>query len=193
MMWKRIGSGPIGTIGFGRNSVISLRPRAEPAAEDENRNFREIQCDPHRICATVLCSRYSPLRRVAFVINPPLPQARCQSAAAAFGFPYLTTCARSLTVNQSDHGEGGYRRVHGRRAHRRRWASFIRLRAAAENFLRLPVVATGEATESVDSPESMALSSEICWSIRVFCDSKPSMAAVMISFVSLVGIGVSSE
>jgi hypothetical protein len=77
-------------------------------------------------------------------------------------------------------------------AHRRCWASFIRFRAAEENLLRLRVVGPGVAAVS-GPPESMALSSEICWSIRIFCDSKPSMAAVKISFVSLIGIGVSNE
>jgi hypothetical protein len=67
-------------------------------------------------------------------------------------------------------------------AHRRCWASFIRRRAAAENFLRLRVGASGVAA-AVDllPPSSMVRSSAICWSIRVFCDSKPSMAALMIS------------
>ena len=67
-------------------------------------------------------------------------------------------------------------------AHRRCWASFIRRRAAAENFLRLRIGASGVAA-AVDllPPSTMARSSAICWSIRVFYNSKPSMAAVMIS------------
>src|ERR1035437_4272434 len=46
-------------------------------------------------------------------------------------------------------------------AHRRCWASFIRFRAAAENFLRLPVSASGMAAGSVGPPVSTARSSAI--------------------------------
>ena len=42
---------------------------------------------------------------------------------------------------------------------------------AAENFLRLRLVGSGVATGSVVPPGSMALSSAILPSMRVFCDS----------------------
>jgi hypothetical protein len=74
-------------------------------------------------------------------------------------------------------------------AHRRCWASFIRFRAAAENFFRLRVGASGVvAGVGFVPPSSMAWSSAIWRSILVFCDSNPVMAAMMISFVSFVGM-----
>jgi hypothetical protein len=70
-------------------------------------------------------------------------------------------------------------------AHRRCWASFIRRRAAAENFLRLCV---GVSARAAGPPESMAWSSPIRESMCRFCSSKPRMAAVIISLVSFVGM-----
>jgi hypothetical protein len=70
-------------------------------------------------------------------------------------------------------------------AHRRCWASFIRRRAAAENFLRL---CAGVSAGSAGPPESMAWSSPIRESMCRFCSSKPRMAAVIISVVSFVGM-----
>jgi hypothetical protein len=67
-------------------------------------------------------------------------------------------------------------------APRRSWPCFIRRRVAAENFFRLPVAGFGIVA---GPPGSMARSSAICASVRSFCCSKPTMAAVMISFVSL--------
>ena len=73
-------------------------------------------------------------------------------------------------------------------AHRRCWASFIFRRAAAENFLRFLVGASGVAAASEEPPDSTALSSLIWESMCRFCSSNPRMAALMISFVSLVGM-----
>ena len=53
-------------------------------------------------------------------------------------------------------------------AHRRCWASFIRLRAVAENFLRLPFVGSGVAVVPEELPSSMARSSAILVSMRAF-------------------------
>src|ERR1039458_6503391 len=64
------------------------------------------------------------------------------------------------------------------------WASFMRCRAAAENFLRFLVGATGVAAVSPGPPDSMARSSAIFESICRFCSSNPRIAAVMISGVS---------
>src|SRR5664279_5048061 len=61
-------------------------------------------------------------------------------------------------------------------AHRRCWASFMRCRAAAENFFRLRVGASGVAAGvGFVPPSSMAWSSAIWRSILVFCDSNPVM------------------
>src|ERR1039457_2041172 len=75
-------------------------------------------------------------------------------------------------------------------AHRFRWASPMRFRAAALIFRRLPLVFSGLAAVGwVGPPESMAArSSAICVSIRSFCCSKPTMAALIISGVRFVGI-----
>lgn len=63
------------------------------------------------------------------------------------------------------------------------WA--ILLRAAALNFLRLPVGASGvAAVVSAGPPDNMARSSRIWASIWSFWDSKPSMAAAMSCGVS---------
>jgi hypothetical protein len=70
-------------------------------------------------------------------------------------------------------------------AHRRCWASFIRFLAAAENCLRLPVDASGVAATSPDKSER---SSAIWASIRALRPTRPSMAALMISFVNFGGI-----
>src|ERR1039457_5356241 len=69
-------------------------------------------------------------------------------------------------------------------AHRRCCASRIRRRAAAENFLRLPVGASGVAAAPPGPPDSVARSSAIFASICRFCSSNPRIAAVMISGVS---------
>jgi len=73
-------------------------------------------------------------------------------------------------------------------AHRRCWASFMRRRAAAENFRRFLVGASGVAAGSAGPPDRMARSPLICESMCRFCSSNPRMAAVMISFVSFVGM-----
>src|ERR1035437_10094301 len=70
-------------------------------------------------------------------------------------------------------------------AHLFRWASPMRFRAAALIFRRLPCGPPGAAAVAVGPPGSMARSSAIWASIRSFCCSKPSTAAVMISAVSL--------
>jgi hypothetical protein len=72
-------------------------------------------------------------------------------------------------------------------AHLRCWASFMRHRAAAENFLRFLVGASGVAGVA-GPPGSIARSSAILVSICRFCSSNPRIAAVMISYVSLGGI-----
>ena len=72
-------------------------------------------------------------------------------------------------------------------AHRLFCPSAILRRAAAE-ILRFFGAISGIAAVSTRRPDSIARSSAICWSIRVFCASKPSMAAAMISFVSFAGI-----
>ncbi len=66
-------------------------------------------------------------------------------------------------------------------AHRAFWAIAILLRVATENF-RLPAtgVEAGRARADLD-PESIVRSSLICSSIRRFCPSNPSIAALMIS------------
>ena len=56
-------------------------------------------------------------------------------------------------------------------AHRRCWASFILRRASAENFRRLGEVPAAGAAVLAGPPARRRLSSAICWSIRVFCDS----------------------
>jgi hypothetical protein len=72
-------------------------------------------------------------------------------------------------------------------------AKAIFRRAAALNFLRLPGVASGVAAGGEPSG-SMVRSSAICSSIRRFWDSKPLMAALIISGVSFcVGIEISVE
>jgi hypothetical protein len=68
------------------------------------------------------------------------------------------------------------------------WPSAIRRRAAALT-LRFGVGASGVVVSSVLPPDNMARSSPIWVSIRLFCDSKPSMAAAMISAFSL-GVGM---
>jgi len=74
-------------------------------------------------------------------------------------------------------------------AHRFRWASPMRFLAAALMFRRLGFVGSGVAAASVGVPVSIWRSSAIWASMRSFCCSKPSTAAVMISGVSLwVGI-----
>lgn len=73
-------------------------------------------------------------------------------------------------------------------AHRRCWASFMCRRAAAENFRRLLVRAAGVAAVSEAPPDSTARSSPICESMCRFCSSNPRIAALMISFVSFVGM-----
>jgi hypothetical protein len=73
-------------------------------------------------------------------------------------------------------------------AHRFRWASPIRFRAAAL-MRRLPFGPSGVAAVAVGVPVNIWRSSAIWASIRSFCCSKPSTAALMISGVSLwVGI-----
>jgi len=62
-------------------------------------------------------------------------------------------------------------------------------RDAAENFFRFLTGASGVAAFSAGPPGSMARSSAILVSMLVFWNSKPSMAAVMISFVSF-GVGM---
>jgi hypothetical protein len=66
------------------------------------------------------------------------------------------------------------------------WPSAIRRRAAALT-LRFRVGASAVAGPSVLPPDNMARSSPIWASIRLFCDSKPSMAAAMISAFSFGG------
>src|ERR1017187_4212664 len=74
-------------------------------------------------------------------------------------------------------------------AHRFRCASPMRFLAAALIFRRLPFGAAGVTAVAVGPPWNMAWSSAIWASIRSFWDSKPSIAALMISAVSLwVGI-----
>ena len=73
-------------------------------------------------------------------------------------------------------------------AHRFFWPSAIRRRAAALT-LRFRVGASGVVVPSVLPPDNMARSSPIWASIRLFCDSKPSMAAAMISAFSF-GVGM---
>jgi hypothetical protein len=77
-------------------------------------------------------------------------------------------------------------------------ACFVALSAAhrflaASAMARLPAAlnlrfrrgdATGAAAVSERLPDNMALSVPICSSILLFCVSKPSMAAMMISFVN---------
>src|ERR1017187_3711923 len=77
-------------------------------------------------------------------------------------------------------------------AHRFRWASPMRLRAAALILRRLPFGASDKAAVSVGVPVSIWRSSTIWVSIRLFCSSNPRMAALSISAVSLwVGIRIS--
>jgi hypothetical protein len=77
-------------------------------------------------------------------------------------------------------------------AHRFRCASPIRFLAAALIFRRLGVAGSDVAAVSMGpAPDSKARSSAICVSMRVFCASKPSMAAVIISGVSL-GVSISA-
>lgn len=71
-------------------------------------------------------------------------------------------------------------------AQRSRCASLIRFRAAAENTRRFRPGACSAAAFSPEPPDSMARSSVILASMLAFWISKPSMAAVMISAVSLV-------
>jgi hypothetical protein len=73
-------------------------------------------------------------------------------------------------------------------AHLFLWPSAIRRRAAALT-LRFRVGASAVAVPSVLPPDNMARSSPIWVSIRLFCDSKPSMAAAMISAFSF-GVGM---
>jgi hypothetical protein len=61
--------------------------------------------------------------------------------------------------------------------------------AAAEMILRFLAGASGLVAATPGPPGSIARSSAIWASIRVFWDSNPSMAAMMISFVSL-GVGI---
>ncbi len=69
-------------------------------------------------------------------------------------------------------------------AHRSCWASFMRRRTAAERFLRSVFGPSSVAAVSAGPPESSDRSSVICRSIRAFCASNPSMAAVTISAVN---------
>src|ERR1035438_8252717 len=70
------------------------------------------------------------------------------------------------------------------------WPSAMRRRAAALT-LRFRVGVSGVVVSSVLAPDNMARSSPIWVSIRLFCDSKPSMAAAMISAFSFgVGMGI---
>jgi hypothetical protein len=71
-------------------------------------------------------------------------------------------------------------------AHRCRCAAAIRLRAAADIFRR--AFFGGGVAPSVDALVSMIRSSAILSLMRFFCSSKPVMAAVRMSVVSL-GIG----
>ena len=73
-------------------------------------------------------------------------------------------------------------------AHRFFWPSAIRRRAAALTF-RFRLGASAATVPSVLPPDNMARSSPIWVSIRLFCDSKPSMAAAMISAFSF-GVGM---
>src|ERR1035438_7547748 len=73
-------------------------------------------------------------------------------------------------------------------AHLFLWPWAIRRRAAALT-LRFRVGASGVAVPSVLPLDKMARSSPIWVSIRLFCDSKPSMAAAMISAFSF-GVGM---
>ena len=76
-------------------------------------------------------------------------------------------------------------------AHRFRWASPMRFRAAALIFRRLRVAGSGGAAVSAGPLDSSARSSAICVSMCRFCPSNPRMAAVMISGVSFcVGMSV---
>src|SRR5437588_8911594 len=63
-------------------------------------------------------------------------------------------------------------------------------RRAAALTLRFRVVASGVAAPSDLLPDNIARSSPIWVSIRLFCDSKPSMAAAIISAFSF-GVGMS--
>jgi hypothetical protein len=76
--------------------------------------------------------------------------------------------------------------------HLARCANAIFLRAAALNFRFGGAVSDVAVVDSAELPDSIARSSAICVSIRVFCDSKPSMAALMISGVSL-GVDMSAS
>ena len=73
-------------------------------------------------------------------------------------------------------------------AHRFFWPSAMRRRAAALT-LRFRVGASGVVVLSVLPPDNMARSSPIWVSIRLFCDSKPSMAAAMTPAFSF-GVGM---
>jgi len=53
-------------------------------------------------------------------------------------------------------------------------------RAAAENFLRFPGLASGVVVAVSEEPVSIARSSLICLSISIFCCSNPAIAAEMI-------------
>jgi hypothetical protein len=74
-------------------------------------------------------------------------------------------------------------------AHLFRCASAIAFLPAALIFRRLRFGGSGAAVDSAGPPVSNARSSAIWSSMRVFCASKPSMAAVMISVVSF-GVGM---
>src|ERR1035437_10786179 len=69
-------------------------------------------------------------------------------------------------------------------AHRFRCAAPMRFRAAALIFRRLPLVGSVVAAVAVRTQSSICRISAICSSIRRFCSSKPSTAAVRISVVS---------
>jgi hypothetical protein len=71
------------------------------------------------------------------------------------------------------------------KAHRFFCASPIRFRAAALSFRRLRFCGSGVAAVVLGPPSSMARSSLICESMCRFRSSKPWIAAVTISFVSL--------
>jgi hypothetical protein len=73
-------------------------------------------------------------------------------------------------------------------AHRFFVAAEIAFRPAALIFRRLPLVGSGVAAGSEEPPVNRLRSSAICVSMWSYCCSKPMMAAVMISFVSFVGM-----
>jgi hypothetical protein len=73
-----------------------------------------------------------------------------------------------------------------RLAHLFRWAAAMRARAAADILRRCLLAATPPFGAFV--PWRRLRNSVICSSIRLFCSSKPSIAALRTSFVSFVGM-----